>query len=130
MSQNPGDKKYVRGVELSVDNTSSTDLEYGHWATVNGDHEVAPADSNGAGGLDAIVDYPIPAGDSGKAHFGGGVYGRVADDVNAGDHLQAPDTSGTGEAGVAESGGDDSDPVVLGEPIHHDDGYWYALVQF
>lgn len=132
MSLNPGDRVYTLGEEISVTNTSGSDLGRGEWATITADHEVAPADSV-EGGLDVVIDYPIPAGESGKAHFGGGVMARIATDVDSGDHLVEADTSATSPSeasGVAQEGGDASDPVVLGDPISTDGDYAYALVHF
>jgi hypothetical protein len=132
MVLSPGDREYTRGVELSVSNVSGIDMTDGHWAIVTGDHEVEPSDANGAGGeLNAVVGYPIDAGDSGKAHFGGAVWARVDENVAAGDHLAAPDSSGSGEPGVAESGGSANDPLALtdAEEYGHS-GHYYAVVRY
>jgi hypothetical protein len=132
MALSRGDREYTRGVELSVSNVSGIDMTYGHWAIVTGDHEVEPSDASGAGGeLNAVVGYPIDAGDSGKAHFGGAVWARVDSAVAAGDHLAAPDSGAGGEAGVAESGGGANDPLALTDAEEYESsGHYYALVRY
>lgn len=132
MALSRGDREYTRGVELSVSNTSSIDMTYGHWAVVTGDHEVQPSDADGAGGeLNAVVGYPIDAGGSGKAHFDGAVWARVDSAIVAGDSLAAPDSSLSGEsAGVAEAGGGANDPLALTDAVEYESsGNYYALVQ-
>lgn len=125
MSQEPGDRKFGHGDQITRKNSTGSEISEGHWVVPNGDETIAPSDVSGAGGsLAGVTSDDHGDGEYGRVHVRGVVIARVADGVTAGSELAAPD-SGSGTAGVAEAGGS-SGIFALEDAWQGDDGNYYA----
>lgn len=129
MALQGGDRKFGHGDELTVENTSGGPVEPGMVVSVTGDGgnepEVGLADTNGAGAVHGVAATQGALGGKLKATLRGAVVARVESGVVAGEELGAPDTSGTGTAGVLDTG---SGGVHALTDAEERDGVHYAVV--
>lgn len=107
MTNQPGDRAYGHGDDVTRQNSTGVELGAGLWVSPTGDENVALADSSA--GRDHLVGhtaYPIADSKKGDVRLRGVTWARVASGTNADAELRAPDSSVSGEeAGVAASGG-------------------------
>lgn len=132
MTNQPGDRAYGHGDDVTRLNSTGSQLDAGKWVTPTGDETVDYVDANGAGTkFMGACAYPIADGERGDIRARGVFYARVHSSVVAGEELAAPDssaTSGATEPGVPDGGGSSGCIALTDAKDPDGDGNYYAKV--
>lgn len=134
MTLQGGDREFGHGDEITVENTSGSDISKGELLVITGYNssknrpEVQPANSGDEDDYHAVAGDVIPAGDYAKGVFRGTPWVRVDDaaDVTAG---QEPAPSATdGVATDSTAGGTGKGDTFLTGEQTLSDGNTYAVI--